>query len=76
MSTETFRTDLLNTKETDFLSALRALLTKNYLQDNLFELYTLMFSYNLSDINIDNIVRRYLEEETFDISTYDPEEEY
>lgn len=76
MSTETFRTDLLNTKEADFLSAIRALLIKNYLQDNLFELYTLMFSYNLSDTNIDNIVRRYLEEETFDISTYDPEEEY
>ena len=76
MSAEQFRTDLLNTKEADFLSALRALLTKNYLQDNLFELYTLMFSYNLPDTNIDNIVYRYLAEETFDISTYDPEEEY
>jgi hypothetical protein len=68
---QTFMNDIIATEKTDYLSAIRALLIKNELQDNFFDLITLLLSYNLPDKNILNITAHFINDETFDISTYE-----
>lgn len=74
MSEQQFITDIINTNQTDYLSAIRVLLTQNYLKDDFLSIVTLLLSYNLPDSNIMNITSRFINNETFDISSY--EEEY
>ena len=66
-----FINDIISTGRTDYLSAIRALLIKNDLKDNFFDVVTLLLSYNLPDNNILNITTRFINDETFDISSYE-----
>jgi hypothetical protein len=68
---QTFINDIISTGKTDYLSAIRVLLIKNGLKDNFFDIITLLLSYNLPDENILNITTRFINDETFDISTYE-----
>lgn len=69
---QTFITDIINTNESDYLSAIRVLLEQNNLKDNFFDILTLLHDiYNLPDSNILNITNRFINNETFDISTYE-----
>ena len=74
MSEQTFINDLINTKETDYLTAIRVLLKQNNLKDSFFDIVELLLSYNLPDSNILNITTRFMNEESFDISTYEQED--
>jgi hypothetical protein len=74
MSEQTFINDLINTKETDYLTAIRILLKQNNLKDSFFDIVELLLSYNLPDSNILNITTRFMNEESFDISTYEKED--
>jgi hypothetical protein len=72
MSEQQFITDIINTNQTDYLSAIRVLLTQNNLKDNYFDILTLLYNiYNLPDSNIINIASRFINDETFDISSYE-----
>lgn len=72
MSTQNFLSDIINTNQTDYLSAIRVLLTRNNLNDDIFDTLTLLHDiYNLPQHNIDNIITRYLDNDTFDISSYE-----
>ena len=72
MTAQNFLNDIINTNQTDYLSAIRVLLTRNNLDDNFFDLLTLLHDiYNLPQPNIDNIFTHYINDETFDISTYE-----
>ena len=71
MTEQTFINDIINTNQTDYLSAIRVLLTQNNLKDNYFDIITLLLSYNLPDSNILNITSRFINDETFDISSYE-----
>jgi hypothetical protein len=71
MTEQTFINDIINTNQTDYLSAIRVLLTQNNLKDNYFDIITLLLSYNLPDSNILNITSRFINNETFDISSYE-----
>jgi len=74
MSEQQFIKDIINTNEADYLSAIRVLLKQNGLKDIFCDIVTLLLSYNLPDSNILNITSRFINNETFDISSY--EEEY
>ena len=74
MSEQTFINDLINTNETDYLTAIRVLLKQNKLKDSFFDIVELLLSYNLPDSNILNITTRFMNEESFDISTYEKED--
>jgi hypothetical protein len=72
MTEQTFINDIINTNQTDYLSAIRLLLSQNNFNDNLFDLLTLLHDiYNLPKSNIDIIITRYLNNESFDISSYE-----
>jgi hypothetical protein len=72
MSEQQFITDIINTNQTDYLSAIRVLLTQNNLKDDYFEILTLLHNiYNLPDSNVLNIASRFINNETFDISSYE-----
>lgn len=69
-----FINDVISTGKTDYLSAIRVLLIKNDLRDNFLDINRLLLSYNLPDENILNITSRFINNETFDISTYEVED--
>jgi hypothetical protein len=71
MTEQTFIDDIINTNQTDYLSAIRVLLTQNNLKDSYFDIVTLLLSYSLPDSNITNIASRFINDETFDISSYE-----
>jgi hypothetical protein len=72
MTEQTFINDIINTNQTDYLSAIRLLLSQNNFNDNLFDLLTLLHDiYNLPQSNINIIITRYLNNESFDISSYE-----
>jgi hypothetical protein len=71
MATQKFIHDIISTNTTDFLSAIRVLLQQNNLDDNIFDIITLLDTYKLLEQNILNITATYLNDETFDISTYE-----
>jgi hypothetical protein len=71
MATQKFIDDIISTNTTDFLSAIRVLLQQNNLDDNIFDIITLLDTYKLLEQNILNITATYLNDETFDISTYE-----
>jgi hypothetical protein len=72
MTEQQFIADIVNTNQTDYLSAIRVLLTQNNLKDNYFDILTLLYNiYNLPDSNIINIASRFINDETFDISSYE-----
>jgi hypothetical protein len=71
MTEQTFITDIINTNKTDYLSAIRVLLTRNYLKDDFLGIVTLLESYNLPETNQLNIISRFVNNETFDISSYE-----
>jgi hypothetical protein len=74
MTEQTFIDDIINTNQTDYLSAIRVLLTQNNLKDNYFDIVTLLLSYSLPDSNIINIASRFINNDTFNISTYEAED--
>jgi hypothetical protein len=74
MTEQTFINDIINTNQTDYLSAIRVLLTQNNLKDNYFDIVTLLLSYSLPDSNIINIASRFINNDTFNISTYEAED--
>ena len=74
MSEQTFINDIISTKETDYLTAIRVLLKQNNLKDNFYDIVHLLLSYNLPDSNILNITSRFINDESFDISTYEKED--
>jgi hypothetical protein len=74
MTEQTFINDIINTNKTDYLSAIRVLLTQNNLKDNYFDIVTLLLSYSLPDSNIINIASRFINNDTFNISTYEAED--
>jgi hypothetical protein len=74
MTEQTFINDIINTNQTDYLSAIRVLLTQNNLKDNYFDIVTLLLSYSLPDSNIINITSRFINNNTFNISTYEAED--
>jgi hypothetical protein len=71
MTEQTFITDIINTNKTDYLSAIRVLLTRNYLKDDFLGIVTLLELYNLPETNQLNIISRFVNNETFDISSYE-----
>lgn len=71
MTTQKFIDDIISTNTTDFLSAIRVLLQQNNLDNNIFDIITLLDTYKLPEQNILNIATTYLNDETFDISTYE-----
>ena len=71
MATQKFIDDIISTNTTDFLSAIRVLLQQNNLDNNIFDIITLLDTYKLPEQNILNIAATYLNDETFDISTYE-----
>jgi hypothetical protein len=71
MTTQKFIDDIISTNTTDFLSAIRVLLQQNNLDNNIFDIITLLDTYKLPEQNILNIAATYLNDETFDISTYE-----
>jgi len=71
MTEQQFITDVVNTNKTDYLSAIRVLLQQNCLKDDLLGIVTLLKSYNLPEIYQLNIIRRFVNNDTFDISTYE-----
>ena len=71
---QTFINDIINTNEITFLPALKKLLKLNNLDDNIFDVFTLLDSYKLPDTNIHNIAVHYLNEDNFDISSYEMED--
>lgn len=70
-ATEKFIKDIISTNQKDYLSAIKVLLNKNNLEDNIFDLITLLDIYGLPDLNTENIISRYLCNKTFDISSYE-----
>ena len=72
MTEQTFINDIINTNQTDYLSAIRVLLVQHNLKDNYFDILTLLHDvYNLPKSNIVNIASRFINDETFDISSYE-----
>lgn len=71
MTAETLIKDIINTNQTDYLSAIKVLLKQKNLEDNIFDLLTLLEDYNLPEFNKQNIINRYLIDDTFDISSYE-----
>jgi hypothetical protein len=71
MTEQQFIADIVNTNKTDYLTAIRVLLKQNDLKDNVFDIITLLFSYNLPETNQLNIISRFINDETFDISSYE-----
>ena len=72
MTEQTFINDIINTSQTDYLSAIRVLLVQHNLKDNYFDILTLLHDvYNLPKSNIVNIASRFISDETFDISSYE-----
>lgn len=73
MTTQKFIDDIIKTEQSDYISAIKVLLNNHKLEDNLFNLITLLDTYSLPDISFENIISRYLCNETFDISSYETE---
>jgi hypothetical protein len=71
MTAETLIKDIINTNQTDYLSAIKVLLKQKNLEDNIFDLLTLLEDYNLPEFNKQTIINRYLIDDTFDISSYE-----
>lgn len=72
MTEQTFINDIINTNQTDYLSAIRVLLVQHNPKDNYFDILTLLHDvYNLPKSNIVNIASRFINDETFDISSYE-----
>lgn len=74
--TQTFINDLINTNQSTFLTALKVLLVQNELEDNIFDVITLLDKYNIPESNINNLVDSYLLDNDFDISSYDTKDTY
>lgn len=74
--TQTFINDLINTNQPTFLTALKVLLVQNELEDNIFDVITLLDTYNIPESNINNLVDSYLLDNDFDISSYDTKDTY
>ncbi len=73
MTQQQFIADIVNTNKTDYRSAIQVLLRQNNLSNNFLDVIQLLISYNLPDSNILNITNRLIENETFDISTFENE---
>lgn len=69
--TQQFITDIVNTQQSGYISAIKVLLKQKGLDDNVFDLLTLLNIYKLSDQNVQNILNHYLDDNDFDISTFE-----